>query len=108
MNQEAAAVLASYVLLSFVEPQAAAGALFGAMFYLSMPHGQSPLNRILSVVSAIGIGYASGISKIGEGNEMLVAIFGSAIGVALLTSVRKVVIERIIDILKLLPLPWRR
>lgn len=108
MNQEAAAVLASYVLLSFVEPQAAAGALFGAMFYLSMPHDKTPLNRVLSVLSAIGLGYAAGISKIGEGYEMLVAIFGSGIGVALLTSLRRVVIEQIIDILKLLPLPWRR
>lgn len=108
MNQEAAAVLASYVLLSFVEPLAAAGALFGAMFYLSMPHNKSLINRILSVLASIGFGYAAGISKIGQGNEMLVAIFGSAIGIALLTSVRRVVIEQIVDILKLLPLPWRR
>lgn len=108
MNQDSAAVLASYVLLSFVDPQAAAGALFGAMFYLSMPHDKTPLNRVLSVIACIGLGYAAGISKIGEGYEMLVAAVGSGIGIAVLTSVRKVVLEQILDILKLLPLLWRR
>lgn len=88
MAEHAWQLLAGLVLvvLTAMNPFAAAGAAFGCCFYMAFPSASRGLQRLLYSVFSWGIGYAAGVFFYGDGppysqKSMLVAAVVAAVAV---------------------------
>lgn len=95
-------IIPLYALLAFADPQAAIGALFGVCFFLALKYDGEWWQLVLHTIASAGIGYSAAVSSYGSGKTMMVAALTSALSVTVLVSLKKVIKERLMDLVQLL------
>lgn len=87
--KEEVAVISFVALLGLIEPNAAIGAAFGCVFFLTTRSNYKPAVIVALTFVSLVLGYSVGIAA-GERHAMWVALFGASIGSTLLAAAQKV------------------
>lgn len=81
------------LLLNAVQPEPAAGAVFGAMFFWALSPEIPIRSRMLLAVGSIGLGYGTGLPSVksDSGWAWVFAALGASLGHVVLASIRSMV-----------------
>lgn len=85
MEKETLAVFVIAGIVTYLETDAAVGAMFGSAFFMMLPFNDGLIRRFFMSFISAGCGYSVGIA-VSAPHAMWSAIVGSALSVIILTS----------------------